>query len=762
MRFLENKQEDGEQMRRSIEVDPYVRQLILDPDKPDQPNAIIIKLVIKMSEINKKQYYVDIRVMNYLIQRIPNDIYNSIDACKIAHQMCQYEPHVIAKRTKQSARNHDPLALVAHSNVYNLQSHAKPSYSHSSQLYYVTHPSSLIDYKEDYQGEIQGDAQEDNLTTAMMLVARAITQHYSTPTNNQETEQKSSCYCKNGMVQQMEANDQTIQRDPQTESNTGKPNMLLALKDETGGNLKEEENDSMLDNYYGDDTLEELNAAVFMMARIQPTNDTGVTSSRSNAEILSKVNASNKHNKSQMPFKSGHEHKNLAKLKTIINTYSDGQINSSIIFDDPYVEDNGRDDEHDQTTHDQYTFKERVKTLEKQPVKALNYKDVYEELEREIRANKDKIDNLTKEKAKLHDECAQQEYATLIIQNETELPKKAFKERENSFLEEIVDLTEQLSEEMSDLPMKNMPNESKLLNLFVKLEKTIGQLQTGIDETLLKDRSRTLIFDNQDELRQFYKTRVIPMSITLRRCSNEIIQKIKEEVKNMFDIFKSMKKVGKQSQTDKIFHNEIDRLLETSLTREIRDCVLLSVENKKNEMLILEIEKISSDSKDIQATIEKRIKILENDFKRAEAQYFKLDLKMQHQTEKMTCDVSWKSKMTKLIDENVLLKKSKLESTVNASLTRILIWTHSDFAVQNWTLRLFIFSSHSDLGQEEASSVKRHSDFSTTYSDSDGNQIQTFLLNIQIQMCESDSDSEPLNKQTAPKSKSTSKDVKKS
>ncbi|GJT72089.1 hypothetical protein Tco_1031375 [Tanacetum coccineum] len=39
--------------------------------------------------------------------------------------------------------------------------------------------------------------------------------------------------------------------------------------------------------------------------------------------------------------------------------------------------------------------------------------------------------------------------------------------------------------------------------------------------------------------------------------------------------------------------------------------------------------------------MEKQIKILENDFKRAKAQYVKLDLKMQHQKEKVACDVSW-------------------------------------------------------------------------------------------------------------------------
>ncbi|GKC73107.1 hypothetical protein Tco_1118990 [Tanacetum coccineum] len=59
-----------------------------------------------------------------------------------------------------------------------------PSYSHSPQPYYVTHVSSVIDYEDDYQGEKQGDAREDKLTTTMMLLAKAITQRYSTPTNN--------------------------------------------------------------------------------------------------------------------------------------------------------------------------------------------------------------------------------------------------------------------------------------------------------------------------------------------------------------------------------------------------------------------------------------------------------------------------------------------------------------------------------------------------------------------------------------------------
>nr|GEW84294.1 hypothetical protein [Tanacetum cinerariifolium] len=61
---------------------------------------------------------------------------------------------------------------------------AESIYSRSPPPYYVTHPPYVHDYDDDYQGEIQRDAQEGKLSIAMMLLARAIIQHYSTSTNN--------------------------------------------------------------------------------------------------------------------------------------------------------------------------------------------------------------------------------------------------------------------------------------------------------------------------------------------------------------------------------------------------------------------------------------------------------------------------------------------------------------------------------------------------------------------------------------------------
>ncbi|GJR52880.1 hypothetical protein Tco_1403401 [Tanacetum coccineum] len=83
-------------------------------------------------------------------------------------------------------------------------------------------------------------------------------------------------------------------------------------------NLNNEENDFMLDNSYEEETMEELTTAIMLMARIQPADVSHV------------------------------------KCKTIIQTSDDDQIDSNIIFDDPYVENNGSTSEHDLNAHDEY------------------------------------------------------------------------------------------------------------------------------------------------------------------------------------------------------------------------------------------------------------------------------------------------------------------------------------------------------------------------------------------------------------------------
>ncbi|GJV34210.1 hypothetical protein Tco_1012378 [Tanacetum coccineum] len=71
-----------------------------------------------------------------------------------------------SSKAKKAVKNHDLLALLVHSNASLSQSHA--NFSYSPQPYYVTHPSSVVDYEDEYQEELQGDSQKDKLTTTMI------------------------------------------------------------------------------------------------------------------------------------------------------------------------------------------------------------------------------------------------------------------------------------------------------------------------------------------------------------------------------------------------------------------------------------------------------------------------------------------------------------------------------------------------------------------------------------------------------------------
>ncbi|GJU35195.1 hypothetical protein Tco_1183549 [Tanacetum coccineum] len=190
-----------------------------------------------MTESNKKQYITDAKVMNYLLQAIPNDIYNLVDACKNAKEMWE---RIKLLMFGSDFTNHDGRVDIQTKNA-------------------------------GYSGNDNKNAGRQNKNQA-----------FNAGNGNYD-------------------NNQIVQRVPQT-----KEQMLLAMKDEAESNLNDAENDFMLDNSFEDETLEELTAT------------------------------------------------NHGKCKIVINTSDDDQIDSNIIFDDPYVENNGGSDEHDSTAHDQY------------------------------------------------------------------------------------------------------------------------------------------------------------------------------------------------------------------------------------------------------------------------------------------------------------------------------------------------------------------------------------------------------------------------
>ncbi|GJT26676.1 hypothetical protein Tco_0906951 [Tanacetum coccineum] len=134
---------------------------------------------------------------------------------------------------------------------------------------------------------------------------------------------------------------QIVQRVPRTKSTLGKAN---AIKDEAGINLNNEESDFMFDTSYGKENMEELTAAVMLMDQIQPADGNAETVPSYDAKAVSEVNTSSK-----VLDQMSH-----VKRKTIIHTSDDDQIDSNIIFDDPFVENNGGTSKHDSNANDKY------------------------------------------------------------------------------------------------------------------------------------------------------------------------------------------------------------------------------------------------------------------------------------------------------------------------------------------------------------------------------------------------------------------------
>ncbi|GJV74553.1 hypothetical protein Tco_1506137 [Tanacetum coccineum] len=156
---------------------------------------------------------------------------------------------------------------------------------------------------------------------------------------------------------------------------------------------------------------------------------------------------------------------------------------------------------------------------------------------------------------KMKDKMIQLDYAKINALYESFVPQTEIPVEQTYFSSlSTSNVSFESSSKKSDLPSKKMPNESKLLKLFVNLGNEINQLGTLINNSIQREEERTVKYDEQNEIRKYFTT-----------------------------------------------------------------------------------------------------EILENDFKRAKAQYINLDLKMQHQKEKNACDVSWVSQMAKLNCENVSL-----------------------------------------------------------------------------------------------------------
>nr|GEV18973.1 retrovirus-related Pol polyprotein from transposon TNT 1-94 [Tanacetum cinerariifolium] len=199
-----------------------------------------------MTKGNKKQCIVDVRVMIYLLQAIPNDIYNSVDTCNNAKE--------IWEQIKRLMHGFKITTHVRHSRL--MDEFDKFASKEEESLDYV----------------------HERLTTLVNIMDRNNIRRILVAINMKFLNCLQPEWSKY-VTMKLKVHDAKYFREQ----------MLLAMKDEAGSNVSNKENDFMLDNSYREDTLEELTIVVMLMARIQPADGIAETVPSYDAKAVSEV-----------------------------------------------------------------------------------------------------------------------------------------------------------------------------------------------------------------------------------------------------------------------------------------------------------------------------------------------------------------------------------------------------------------------------------------------------------------------------------------
>ncbi|GJU69659.1 retrovirus-related pol polyprotein from transposon TNT 1-94 [Tanacetum coccineum] len=399
-------------------------QLMNDLERSDIifPNVTVNTKFLNCLQPEWLKYVIQVRLAKRLTEDSYDDLFDYLQ---------QFEKLLIAYRAKKVEKLHDPLALVAHMG----------SSSRTASPYYVTHPSSVVDYDDNYQGDAVQNNSDDPLTSAMILLARAITQCFSNPTNNRL--RTSSNTRNQAIVQEEIIEGNNVHNDARkiqiilrtTSSGTAvnvqcynfsekghyarncpKPRvrdskefmeqMLLTKQDEAGVILTDEQNDFLFANFDSDEG---------------PSYDSA---------FLREVQTSSTSYINPLFAKETQEQKYSKQPKIINNTIIDDQIESNIIFDEPNRDVNSGSVEYDNNVQELYALEQLAR-------------NAYKEAEKQQIISKKSSTtkhNLEQQRDKLDLSVVELKRQVVELQKTQTILKRRMSENEDKYHDTVIDL----------------------------------------------------------------------------------------------------------------------------------------------------------------------------------------------------------------------------------------------------------------------------------------------------------------------------------
>nr|GEX22423.1 hypothetical protein [Tanacetum cinerariifolium] len=266
-RFLDNKLKDGKRMWNSIQNGPYQRPMILNPDNTQQQ---ILEPLSKMTEGNKKQYIADVRK-----QKVHDAKYfreQMLLAMKDeAGSNLTNEENDFMLNNSYSKDTLEELTVAIM-----LMDQLQPLYDNAK---HVNHIMQRLLVRLGYQNPEhlkKAIASQpklyngDSLHSANLIIDSPDSEETLEDAKKRRQNRNQVFNEENGS----DESNQIVQHKPKVhDAKYFREQMLLAMKDEAGSNLTNEENDFMLNNSYSKDTLEELTVAIMLMDQLQPLYD---------------------------------------------------------------------------------------------------------------------------------------------------------------------------------------------------------------------------------------------------------------------------------------------------------------------------------------------------------------------------------------------------------------------------------------------------------------------------------------------------------
>ncbi|GJT34088.1 integrase, catalytic region, zinc finger, CCHC-type containing protein [Tanacetum coccineum] len=311
------------------------------------PKVIVNTKFLNCLQPEWLKYVTQVRLAKKLTEDSYDDLFDYLS---------QYEKLINASKANKLEKSHDPLALVAHTS----------SSSKTSSPYYVTHPSSVVDYDDDYQGDAFQNNYEDPLTSAMI-----------NSRNDGRNTRRSFVpeeIIKGNNIQNDVGNTQRTLRTTSLGSATMFSATIAVRKDEAGVTLTDEQNDFHVADATRMEEIKELSANICLMAKIQPTNIDSDAGPSYDSVFLSEVQIPSISYVNPLFALDNKKQKYTTQPKIINDTIGDDQIDSNIIFDEPNVDVNSGSVEYDNNVQASYELEKLArnayKEAEKQQIKS--------------------------------------------------------------------------------------------------------------------------------------------------------------------------------------------------------------------------------------------------------------------------------------------------------------------------------------------------------------------------------------------------------